>query len=98
MRPQWCAWHCKLEGSILHATCETLGFLSVFHITDGVVALKPAQLLAQGHGGEYVATGYFARMSARKAGFPDRSETNTSSSLIDLAAHDEPMAEAKGQQ
>lgn len=69
-------------------------------VIDGVVAKEPVQWpgWAQGHDGEYVATGYFARMSARKAGFPDRSETNTSSSLIDLAAHDEPMAEAKCQQ
>ena len=70
------------------------------HIIKCLVALKTAERPggAQGHDGEYVATGYFARMSARKAGFPDRSETNTSSSLIDLASHDEPITEAKGPQ
>ena len=82
---------------MLHATCEKIGNNFCVSV-DGMVALKPAHLLAQGHDGEYVATGYFARMSARKAGFPDRSETNTSSSLIDLAAHDEPITEAKAQQ
>ncbi len=65
-------------------------------MTAWTAAQRPCRV--QGHDGEYVATGYFARMSARKAGFPDRSETNTSSSLIDLAAHDEPMAEAPGPQ
>ena len=80
------------------AVAIDIEIVSVCHIVVGVGALKPAQLLAQGQDGEYVATGYFARMSARKAGFPDRSETNTSSSLIDLAAHDEPTTEAKGPQ
>ncbi len=50
------------------------------------------QWAVQAHDGEYVPTGYFARMSAAKAGFPDRSDTNTSSSLIDLTKHDEPQA------
>ncbi|KAK9846488.1 hypothetical protein WJX81_005165 [Elliptochloris bilobata] len=58
----------------------------------------PAPLDASVHDGEYVPTGYFARMSAAKAGFPDRSDTNTSSSLLDLASHDEPMAEDAARQ
>ncbi len=41
---------------------------------------------------EYKQTGYFARMSAAKAGFPERGE-HTSSSLLDLASHDAPQAD-----